>query len=369
MAIPVCRSDEDAAALAVAGCAVALLVSALFAAVLALHEAPLAAALGIPGFGHVLWFTPPMLLLWGVGLVLAHWGIRRGRFRINAGANLALSASQALGQLLLGLGSATAAALVAGYALGSLVRTALLARVLSPADRTLLRAVSWKRVAALARAHWHYPVYSGSSGLLQSTAQMLPAVLIAVLFGPAAAGWFGLGQRITGMPTRMMAEAAAQAFLAEIAQAEGPVVYRLFKRAALRFFLLGLAVLSPLLLVGPPLFAFVFGEPWRGTGTIVQILIPLHLVRFVVLAVAQTINIAGRQHLHLIASLLTAAALFASFGLGAWLELGLLETLFLYSLASTAAFLFYFGCAWHAARRVTRTGTGLAPERTETAAW
>jgi O-antigen/teichoic acid export membrane protein len=370
MAIPVCRSDEDAAALAVAGCTTALLVSALFAAVLVLFEAPLAATLGIPGFGGVLWFMPPMLLLWGVGLVLAHWGIRCGRFKINAGGNLALSASQAVGQVLLGLaGATTAAALVAGYALGSLVRTGLLVRVLSPADRALLRGVSWTRAAALARAHWHYPVYSGSSGLLQSTAQMLPAVLIAVLFGPAAAGWFGLGQRITGMPTRMMAEAAAQAFLAEIAQAEGPVVYRLFKRAALRFFLLGLVVLSPLLLVGPPLFALVFGEPWRGTGVIVQILIPLHLVRFVVLAVAQTINVAGRQHLHLVASLLTAAALLASFGLGAWLELDLLGTLFLYSLASTAAFLFYFGCAWHAARRVARSGPGLAPERTETAAW
>jgi O-antigen/teichoic acid export membrane protein len=370
MAIPVCREDEDAMALVLAGCTTALLVSALFAAVLVLFEAPLAAALGIPGFGHVLWFMPPMLLLWGVGLVLAHWGIRRGRFRINAGGNLALSASQAVGQLLLGLASASATALVAGYALGSLVRTSLLVRVLSPADRALLRGVSWSRVAALARAHWHYPVYSGSSGLLQSTAQMLPAVLIAVLYGPAAAGWFGLGQRITGMPTRMMAEAAAQAFLAEIAQAEGPVVYRLFKRAALRFFLLGLIGLAPLLLVGPPLFAFVFGEPWRGTGVIVQILIPLHLVRFVVLAVAQTINVAGRQHLHLIASLLTAAALLSSFALGAWLELDLLGTLLLYSLASTAAFLFYFGCAWHAARRVARAGTGRAPEqRTETAAW
>ena len=274
-----------------------------------------------------------------------------------------------MGQLALGVVSATAGALVAGYTLGSLVRTGLLVRVLSPADRALLRAVSWRRVAALAREHWHYPAYSGSSGLLQSTAQMLPAVLIAVLYGPAAAGWFGLGQRITGMPTRMMAEAAAQAFLAEIAQAEGPAIYRLFKRAALRFFLLGVAILSPLLLVGPPLFAIVFGEPWRGTGTIVQILIPLHLVRFVVLGVAQTINIAGRQHLHLVASLLTAGALLLSFALGAWLELGLLATLLLYSLLSTAAFLFYFGCAWHAAKRVAKAGTASAAERTETAAW
>jgi O-antigen/teichoic acid export membrane protein len=164
------------------------------------------------------------------------------------------------------------------------------------------------------------------------------------------------------MPTRMVGEAAAQAYLSEIAHAEGPAaIHQLFKRTALRFLLLGLVGLGPLLLAGPALFALVFGEPWRGTGVIVQLLVPLHLTRFVALPVTQTLNVTGRQHLHLVASLLGAAALLSSFALGAALALPLEGTLLLYSLSSTAAFLFYLGCAWRAARAAA--AASVAPRR------
>lgn len=372
VALPVIRDEEDAAAMAVAGCLTALAWSGLFTLILALAAAPLAAGLGIPGFGGVLWFLPAILLSWGLSLVLSHWSIRRGTFRVNAASNLALSASQAVSQVVLGFAAATATAtaLVAGFTSGSLVRCGLLLRALPAADLALLRGVSWRRVGTIARVHWHYPAYSGSSALLQSAGQMLPAVLIAILYGPAAAGWFGLGQRVTGMPARMIGEAAAQAYLSEIAQAEGAAVFRLFKRTVLRFFLVGLVGLGPLLLAGPSLFALVFGEPWRETGAIVQLLVPLHLARFVVVPVAQTLNVTGRQHLHLVASCLSAVAMFASFALGGLLELPLTGTLFLYSLGSTASFLFYLACAWRAARAAATTpATSPEPKPTETAAF
>lgn len=361
LAVPVSRGDGDAAALALAGSAAALLAGGLSAVAVALFAAPLAAALGIPGYGAVLWLMPPLLLTWGLSLVLGHWSIRRGDFRANAVGNLALSSSQAAGQVLLGWASGTVLALVAGWVLGSVVRCLVLLRAALPApDRALLRGVPLARVAAQAGRHWHYPVYSGSSALLQGMAQMLPAVLIAVLYGPAAAGWFGLGQRITGMPTRMVGEAAAQAYLGEIARAEGKAVHALFRRTVVRVGLLGLVGLAPLLLAGPALFAFVFGEPWRQTGTIVQILVPLHLARFVALPVTQTLNLVGRQHLHLAASLLMALALLLAFALGAALALPLMATLLVYSLASTATFLFYLACAWRAARAAAAGGLRAA---------
>lgn len=353
-AVPVCRREEDAAAIALAGAAAALLLTCLTALLIALLEQPLAAALGIPGHGAVLWLMPPLLLTWGLSLVLGHWSIRHSRFRVNAVSNMALSGSQAVGQVALGWLSGTVMALVVGWVLGSVVRCLILLRTLPAADLALFRRIPLARVAAEARRQWHYPAYSGSSALLQSMAQMLPAVLVAILYGPAAAGWFGLGQRITGMPTRMVSEAAAQAYLGEIGRAEGPAVHALFKRTVVRFFLVGMVGLAPLLLAGPALFAFVFGEPWRQTGTIVQVLVPLHLARFVVLPVSQTLNIVGRQHHHLIASLLTAAALLLAFALAAWLDLSLLQMLLVYSLGSTATFLYYLACSFSAARAAAR---------------
>ena len=84
-------------------------------------------------------------------------------------------------------------------------------------------------------------------------------------------------------------------------------------------FAVGMVGMTPLLLFGPALFALIFGEPWRMAGAIVQCLIPVQLARFVVIPIAQALNIYGRQDLHLAAAALGLAATAAAFALGAWL--------------------------------------------------
>jgi O-antigen/teichoic acid export membrane protein len=353
-AVPVCRDDEDALAMAAVAMGAVLLLDLLLVLVLALGGEPLAAWLGMPGFAALLWYAPFYLLFWGASLVLSHWSIRRGTYRRNALSSLVQFATQAGAQLGLGLLGGGAGALVLGYSLGPIARCLVFRRSFGPADRALLRALGWRRMRAQARAHRGYPLLTAPATLLESVASMLPAVLVAVLHGPVAAGWFGLGQRITGMPVRMLAEAGSNVFLGEIAQAERAAIYRLFRRTALRFTALGLVGMLPLLLAGPPLFALVFGEPWREAGIMVQLLVPLHLARFVVVPISQTLNVLGRQNLRLVASLLTTLALAASFALGAWLALSLRTTVALYSIGTTLAFLFFLAATWHVTRQAAR---------------
>jgi O-antigen/teichoic acid export membrane protein len=351
-AVPISRSEEEAATLVAIGLAATLALDALLVLAMALLNRPLAELLGMAGAAGLFWFLPLLLLLRGANVVLAYWSIRRGTFRLNAVSNFAMLATQALAQLGLGLlHGGGAAALVIGYTLGSVTRCAMLAAGVPRPDRALLRQVRGARMWALAKAHWRYPLLSGPSTLLQGFGQLLPALLVALLYGPAAAGLFGLGHRITGIPVRLLSEAASHVFLGEIARAEGPKLYRLFRRTSLRFLAVGVLGMAPLLVAGPMLFAFVFGEPWRDAGTMVQILVPLHLVRFVVIPVSQTLNVTGHQHLHFTASVLASLALALSFALGAWLDLPLLATILLYSIGSTAAFLFYFGATWYTAWR------------------
>jgi O-antigen/teichoic acid export membrane protein len=363
-AVPVCRDDADAAATVAVGLSSVVLVDLVLVLVLAVASGPLAARLGIAGFAGLLWLAPFYLLLWGWSLVLAHWSIRGGTYRLNALGNLIQSATQAGSQLGLGLlPGAGAGALVLGYSLGPLARCLVFLKGLEPADRAILRRVSWARLRAQALAHRSYPLFTAPATLLESAASMLPTILVAVLYGPAAAGWFGLGQRITGMPVRMLAEAGSNVFLGEIAQAERAAIYRLVRRTSVRFAALGLVGMLPLLLAGPPLFALVFGEPWREAGSMVQLLVPLNLARFVVVPVSQTLNVLGRQNLRLVASLLTTVALGASFALGAWLGLPQLVTIALYSAGTTLAFLFFLGITWHVARQAALAEARPAPSR------
>lgn len=350
-AIPVCRDDAEAAAVTAVGlCATTILVLLVTLGVAA-FGADLAARLALGGHGALLWLLPPLLLFWGIGLSLAHWSIRRGTFRANALGNLVQYAGQAALQVALAPTGLGGAGLVLGFSIGQVARSLLLGLSVPAADRLLLARVRWPALRAAAAAHWRYPAFSGTSTLLQSASQMLPAVAIALLYGPAMAGLFGLGQRIMNLPVRMLGEAASSVFLGEVAGADGRALYRLFIKAAVGFAAMGLVMMTPILVAGPQLFAFAFGESWREAGRLTQLLVPLYLVRFITVPVSQTLNVRGLQHVHLTASALNVMAFLGSFAVGAALSLPASETILVYSVASTAAFVFYFVAAWRAARQ------------------
>ena len=110
----------------------------------------------------------------------------------------------------------------------------------------------------------------------------------------------------------------------------------------------------PLALFGPQLFALVFGENWRIAGNMLQLLVPLHLARFVILPISQTLNAYSRQDVHLLSSGLNIACLIGTFALAAWHDLSVLTTVALYSGFSTLSYVVYFVLTWRIAERAAR---------------
>jgi O-antigen/teichoic acid export membrane protein len=350
-AVLVATDDEDAAAL--------VMVTIVAAAAMALLQAFLIWRLGAwfvavvdtPALAGWLWLLPPATFTWGIGSALAQWSIRRNTYAVN-GVNRTLQlGSQAGGQVVLGLLGAGAPGLIVGYMGGYVVRTGHYLRYLPAGDRLLFLS---RRPAALwrnARTHWRYPAFAFPSGLLHSSCDLAPVFLIAALYGPTMAGWYGLGQRVLALPMQMLSQVASQIFLGETRGLDGPALHRLFLRTLTLFAGLGVVGMLPLLLYGPELFAFVFGTPWREAGHIVQLLVPLYLVRFIVQPVSQLLYALKRQAIHLLSAGFNALALIGSFGAGYAFEFDAYATILLYSLTSSLAFLFYLGISWHLARQ------------------
>lgn len=351
-AIPIARDQEEAVDL-VGVCFATTLVLALIVALGVWLLAPwIAAITEIPSLATLLWLLPGAVLCWGWSLPLSYWSVRQGTFRVNTANKLAQGAGQAGSQLVFGFAGAGAWGLIVGYALGPLVMLAHFAAMLPAGERARMLHVRWSRLGELARRHWHYPAYSAPSALLQSSTLLLPALLLAALYGPVIAGLFGLGQRVMALPVKLLAHAASQVFLGEAPKLDDDAaVRRLFLRSTAGFAALGLLGMSPVLLFGPSLFALVFGAEWREAGLIAAILVPQHLIRFVVTPVSQTLNIYGRQDLHLVASLANGAALVLAFGAGYVGGLGALTVLVLYSIGMTLSYALYLGFAWQVVRR------------------
>ena len=363
-AIPIV-AEADVAALVGISLASTLLLNLLLAGLVLLAGPALADLMGAPDLAGLLWLLPASMLLWGLTLPLTMVSLRRGAFRGNALNKTLQMGSQAAGQLGLGLAGTGVGGLVVGYCVGYVVRLGHFLLLLKPAEWRRLRAVRRRQLVQLARAHRAYPLLATPAALLQASTQMLPTVLVALLYGPAMAGWFGLAQRMLELPVRLLGMTTSQVFLTEIGRSDAAVVHRLFVTTSRRFLVLGLIGMAPLLLLGPWLFALVFGEAWRPAGILVQCLVPAQLARFVVVPVSQVLNVLQRQDLHLFAAALNLLAMAASFAAGWWLGLGAATVVLLFSLSSTLAWLVYFLLAWRIARAraqgATRVDSGLAP--------
>ena len=352
LAIPIAGSLEETAAVTRLCFAAATGVTLLLLVLIAIGGGDwLAMAVDAPELAWLLYALPPALLCWGLALPLNFWSIRRGSFRINALNRILQYAGQAISQTVLGLARLGTVGLVLGFSVGHLFKIGHFIRTLPAEDRALLRASRWSEARVMAVRYRRFPAFSILSTLFQSGSQLLPAMLVAGIYGPVIAGWFALSQRIMVFPVMMIGDAAANVFLNEIAQLRGWPLYRMFCKTALRFFMVALAIMLPIMLAAPHVFAFIFGEPWREAGTIVQILVPLFVMRLTAVSVSQTLNVLERQDLHLVVGVLNFIGLGLSFTIGwAW-NLGELYTLALYSFGSMTVFALYLGLSWRAARQ------------------
>src|SRR3954454_22241916 len=352
VAVPVVPDERDAAGLGGVGGVAAVATTLLTALAVWLGGGWLARVTGVPGLASLLWLLPVTVLCGGVAAPVGCWSIRQGRFRSNTVNTVAPPVGQVGGQLALGLAGVGPAGLVLGYCLGPLIAVAYFVGALPGAERARLLAVRWRRLWPLARRHWQYPVYSTPASLLTSATQLLPAVLLAALYGPAVAGWFGLGQRVMGLPVRLLAQAASVAFLGEAPKlGDDAAVRRLFVRSTAGFTAMGLVGMAPVMFLGPSLFVHVFATASRGPGMMAALLVPQHLTRFVVMPVSQTLNIYGRQDLHLTASAANGAGSAVAFGLAYATPMRPMMVVLLYSTGTTLAYLLYLGFAWQVVRR------------------
>jgi O-antigen/teichoic acid export membrane protein len=307
-----------------------------------------------PALAPMLWLLPPTLLAVAIGTILEHWSMRRGTYRINGAGRTAQFGSQALLQVAFGFAGLKAFGLLVGYALGYVLRFVLFLLVLPAGDRRELASCRVRRFWPLAREHWRHAVLGTPARLLQNAVQLLPAILLAALYDPATAGLFALAQRLLVMPVRLLSHAASQVFLGEAVTRDPQAVRRLFRRTTLRFLLLGSLGMAPILLAGPPLFALVFGEPWRIAGVMAQALVVSQLARFVVMPVSQTLSLYNRLDLELLTSVLMMLGLAAAFVAGAWLELTASMTVLLYSVLAAVTQLLAFLVSWLVLHQATK---------------
>lgn len=318
LAIPLPDNDEEAGALLVLSLLMVVTVATLSAIPILLYRNEIAELCNAPALARHLYLVPLGAFFAAVCNVLNLWGVRTKAFSPLAKAKVSQSVA-AIGIQLGGASLGPVALLVgqvAGHASGSL---SLGLRVLRPHWKPITQ-VSLSGIVVAARRYKSFPLFSTGCAVFNTAGSQLPAVLFAMLFGPAAAGIYGLAYRVLSMPMQLLAQAIANVFYSSAAQAHrNGKLESLVTEIHGRMAHLGMPPILVLMLVGPQVFLQAFGPEWEQAGVFAQWLAPWLYLVFITSPLFVVFEVLEKQGVAMLFQVVTLVVRVAAIAAGAWL--------------------------------------------------
>lgn len=273
LAIVLPEKDEDAANLLVLSILICFGMAVLTLILVALFRNPVANLLGAPELAPWLWFMPLSLIAAGLFTTFNYWSTRRKQFRRLAVRQITQSSVTVVAQLGAGITLHLGpGGLIGGSILGQLTATGRLAwQVWRDEGKPICNSIGWNKLKRQLFRYRKFPLYSSWSGILGTTSNMLPALLLGYFFTPAVVGYYALGHRVLAMPMGVVGGSIAQVFFPRATEARrrgnlDKITFGIFQQ----LLAIGLVPILLITIVAPDLFALVFGSRWWTAGEYVR---------------------------------------------------------------------------------------------------
>lgn len=283
--LAIVQPDRDVDAVALL--ALSLVISASLGVVLMILAVVfgdrLVSWLGIRG-GAWMYFIPVCVFVGGAIQAISYWHSRHQRFQRLSHGKIA----QGIGTVAIQCGAAIVPlgpGLITGYVGGLCISLYALCRGTWTNEKAVLGNLSLDAVRINAHTYSKFPKYSVFGAFADNASIHMPVFMLTKFFDTHSTGIFGLTFRILNLPMTLIASSLSQVLYQKIAvmQHSEPDAVR---GLIVKIFMLLLGVMAPVIAIvvffGEPLFAFVFGEPWRAAGSMAGILVIAVSIRFAV---------------------------------------------------------------------------------------
>lgn len=303
LAIPLAKSEADAANVLGLSCLIVVLMAGLAAMVLTVTGDRLSDALGAPVLEPYLLLIPVAVLVIGSYQPLAWWAARRRHYRHSSGSQILRSAGSASVQIAFGVAKAGPLGLILGSMLGQLVAVGFLATQILRKDGPLIAAsLSTKEMLRVGRDQRDFPKFTMPRAVLLSMTDVVPPVLLAIHFNAAVAGAYWLASRVCQMPIVFLGDAVRQVFYERAAAQfnRGEGLLRFLTMSTIGLVLCVIAPFAITIFYAPELYEFAFGEDWFRAGIYTQWLIVPWVFNFICTPSATLVWTFGYQRLLLI---------------------------------------------------------------------
>jgi O-antigen/teichoic acid export membrane protein len=319
-AIPLPKRDEDAAAVVLLALATIPVLAALLGIAVWGFGDQLIHWTNAPRLSPYLWLLPVSAIPIGVYQVLNFWAVRKKAFSRIASTRLTQSIGSAGTQIALyPLG---ALGLLLGHLLGSAAGISTFATMAARQDGHTFRSVTFRDLGRMALKYRRFPQVSCCSGLISAIAFQFPVLLLAAAYGPVVVGQFILVQRIIGWPMGVLGRGVAQVYISEcasVARNTPDSLRALYLSTSKQLAIAAFFPMVFMVVLGPFLLPFVFGEKWADAGRYTQLLAPMAAVQLVFFPLANTLNVLERQTWYLLSDIFRATLVVASIKIPAYL--------------------------------------------------
>lgn len=287
-AIVLPRSDDDARGLVRLSIYVGVVTSLVALLLFAFGGDALLSMLNAQKLGGLIYLVPVAMFFGVLGSTLGQWLIRKQAFRLTARYGVLTTALLSVAKTGLGYIHPSALVLILTNVIGGLVGTALtfvgwLRQKTSLAAASSSVGTSTVSIWRVATQHRDFPLLRTPQNLINGFSQALPVLLLASFFGSAAAGQYSIALTVLAVPATLVGGSVMSVFYPRVNEAlhKGENAQSLIARATLGMALTGGLPYLIVVIAGPWLFPFVFGEEWGAAGHYAQWLAPWLFLQFI----------------------------------------------------------------------------------------
>jgi len=284
-----------------------------------------------------LWLLPVMTLANGSYQAMLNWANRHknykliSRYRIinSIIANGVILAAALLGYITYGL--------LVGFVAGGVTAMLVLYISIQKSNAPFAFNLGNAKLRETARKYDVFPKVN----LWQAFADMLlingVIYFLTFFFSQAVVGLYGMTMRVLQAPFNLIGYSIGQIFLQEAAHQyhEGKNIQPLIKKSILRTAVVALPIVIILVITGPDIFAFVFGDQWRESGQFARILAPWFFLDFIRTPISQVPVIIGKQRQWLAWNVLAMITLTISLAACRIFNIGITESIMTFSFSQT----------------------------------
>jgi O-antigen/teichoic acid export membrane protein len=342
-AIVVSKDENEAREVLKLSWLINICIALVVMVVLLFLRAYIARLYNIPSLTSWLLLAPVSVFFAGLNTIFSAWSVRKKQFRLLSKNRIYTAFIAPFFSIILGFIMGGPAGLFIGLLVSQIFPTLRMSYYYFRQDELDFHFRS-RNLAAASKRFRNFPRFSLPADFINNFSNQIPVLMLGRLGGSHVVGWYNLSVRILGLPSTLISTAVGDVFRQRAnydfhtTGSCRSIFLKVFKTLAL----IALVPFSILLLFGPSIFSFVFGEQWREAGKIAQVIGVLYVFKFVVSPLSYVTYVAGKQWVGLVIDVILLGTLLGLLYLSQQLGLSYITSLFLLSISYSLLYILTF---------------------------